>query len=500
MTVQHSRAIIDIGSNSVRLVVYAGAKRAPLMTFNEKIMAGLGEDLPHTGRMGDKAMEKAETALLRYQILLKEMRVRHVRVVATAAVRDAENGAAFVARMARHGLKIELLSGAQEARAAGYGVISAFPDAHGIVGDLGGGSLELIRMSAGQIMAQVSLPLGVLRLARWRGLGDAAFSAALKDMLTEQGWDMEAQGLPFYMVGGSWRALARYHMHLQQYPLPVLHHYALDPQECAVLAQSFAHNGLASAMRVKTLSQARVASLDDANYLLRHIATLLQPSRLVVSAYGLREGLLYEDLRPPEKAQDPLLEAAREAALHQCRFAGLSESLYDWMRPLFAQENAQDARLRRVACTLNDIAWNAHPDFRAEHGFDFVLHSNWVGLNAAERIMLCHALFTCFGGTSMRTSALMRLATPAQLEQATAWGLAMRFGQRLCGGVPAVLKRTQLETTDTGLVFHCAPADSALYGEAVKRRHKALAVRLGLKAKLHIEASPRFAGLFTRGA
>ena len=164
-SLEHRQAIIDIGSNSVRIVAYAGARRAPSVIFNEKVMAGLGRSLSSTGKIDDEAMARSIRALERFAALAKAMEIDDLRCVATAAVRDAENGQDIIDAAARIGLTVELLSGEQEAEAAGYGVIAAIPEADGVAADLGGGSLELVRIKDGQTHDKVSFQLGVLRLA-----------------------------------------------------------------------------------------------------------------------------------------------------------------------------------------------------------------------------------------------------------------------------------------------------------------------------------------------
>ena len=164
-TDDHPRTgIIDIGSNSIRLVVYQGPPRLPAIRFNEKVLAGLGRGLAATGSIEKSALKTARVALARFAAVAREMECSTLRTVATAAVRDAKNGGELIATAEQLGLKVETLSGEQEASAAGYGVLSAIPEADGIVGDLGGGSLELVRVRRGKIEDRVSFPLGVLRI------------------------------------------------------------------------------------------------------------------------------------------------------------------------------------------------------------------------------------------------------------------------------------------------------------------------------------------------
>ena len=232
-----TQAIIDIGSNSVRLVVYDGPARAPSVLFNEKVSAGLGRGLGDGAALDRGAVAQALRALKRFRVVAQAMGVDEIRTVATAAVRDASDGAAFIGEIEALGLTVELLSGQQEARASGYGVLSAFPHADGIVGDLGGGSLELVRVRGGEVHERISLPLGVLRLAGLKK-GRGVLDRYVRKMLVKAGWKSVPQGLPLWLVGGSWRALARLHMHLTDYPLPVLHGYTMPPEAASRLVRA----------------------------------------------------------------------------------------------------------------------------------------------------------------------------------------------------------------------------------------------------------------------
>ncbi len=472
-------AIIDIGSNSVRLVVYQGPARLPAILFNEKVMAGLGRGLAATGAIDPASLAKAQVALARFASLAREMGVTSLRTVATAAVRDAANGGELIACAESLGLDVELLSGEQEAKAAGEGVLSAIPDADGIVGDLGGGSLELVRVRDGEVEDRVSFPLGVLRIPALREKGSKSFERQIGRLIEDAGWESRGRGLPFYLVGGSWRALARLDMTLADYPLPIIHHYELTPTDILRLSRTIPHLSKARLREVKGLSSSRAATLGDATALLSVLLKHLGSSTTVVSAFGLREGLLYGGLDAKTRALDPLIVAAREEGRLLGRFPEHGDLLEQWIAPLFVGEAAAETRLRHAACLLADVGWRANPEFRAERGVEIALHGNWVGIDAEGRAMLAQALHTSLGGGLDVPSPLAELASPAQLKLATSWGLAIRLGQRLSGGLAGPLERTALELGETTLGLALTSEDRGFYGEAVERRHAALATALG---------------------
>lgn len=478
------RAIIDIGSNSIRLVVFDGPQRLPDVYFNEKVMAGLGRNLGKDGTIDPAAIDVMVRALRRFRRLAAEMGVATLRTVATAAVREARNASDILEKIAATGLQVELLSGDQEAEAAGLGVISAIRQADGIVGDLGGGSLELIRVRDGRTFQSISLPLGVLRLAAIRGRGKGALRNELANMLKKQDWLREARGLPFYMVGGSWRALARLDMVLTGYPLPIIHHYRLPTRRLDQLSDALAKLDPKTLQGIPTLSSSRIPTLGDACALLQHVAGALKPSELVVSAAGLREGLLFGMLDAETRRIDPLIAATRAEGARQGRFPEHGDLLDRWIAPLFESDDAELARLRHAASLLADVGWHANPEFRAERGLDIALHGNWAGVDGAGRALMGQALATSFGAGAAPLPDLIPLAGEAPLRRAAQWGLAMRLGQRLSGGVAAPLQQSKLSIADGMLRLSLAADQVDLYGEAVERRHRQLATALNLKPEL----------------
>jgi exopolyphosphatase/guanosine-5'-triphosphate,3'-diphosphate pyrophosphatase len=462
--------IIDIGSNSVRLVVYAGPVRIPTPIFNEKVLAGLGTGLERGRTLHEEAREKALAALRRFKLLLDHMRVKRTQVVATAAIRDAEDGPQFVREVERIGFDCEVLSADEEASLAGEGVMSGIPDANGIVGDLGGGSLELVDVSNAGASGGISLPLGVLRLdPSPRGEREARkiLKAALKKSLLGEA----ARGRAFYMVGGSWRALARIDMLATDFPLPITHQYRMKPARAKELRK------LVRALDPHLSSAAappRLASSPVAAMLLELLVDELDPSHLVVSTYGIREGLLYSKLSPRARKIDPLIEEARDAGGGEHRFGQHGDLLDAWIAPLFEDEPWM-RRLRLASCLLADVAWQANPGFRADRGIEMALHGNWVAVKPSGRVIIAQALSASFGRDRLADARLVQLCKSEQLTRARCWGEAMRLGQRLSGGVGSVLKRTSLYLTNSAVELTVRRGEEALVGDQVQRRLMRLA-------------------------
>ncbi|HEX4737026.1 MAG TPA: Ppx/GppA family phosphatase [Allosphingosinicella sp.] len=479
-------AIVDIGSNSIRLVVFSGAPRIPSIVFNEKVLAGLGQGLGETGRLSEEAQERALAALRRFRLLLDQMEVRKLRILATAAVRDASNGAEFLKAVRSVGFRPQVISGDQEAMLAAEGVLSGTPDADGMIGDLGGGSLELADVAGGKVRDGVSLPLGVLRIRAPNDGTEKWLRKELKRGLGEAGLAKRGRGRPFYMVGGSWRALARLDIISSDYPLPITHNYRMPPSRPEELRKLIRGIDKADPQAMRMLTATRIPTLPAAKMVLSALVDVLEPTELIVSSFGIREGLLYDELSRDVRRLDPLIEAAREAGRGLNRFGEHGDLLDSWIAPIFDDE-PPEARIRLAACLLADVAWQAHPDFRAERGVEMALHGNWVGVEAAERVAMAQALFSNFGGgRAFPEPKVAALCPPAMLERAYRWGLAMRLGQRLSGGLASALERSGLSRHEGKVRLTLKKGDEALYGETVARRLDRLAIALGCQPEFKV--------------
>lgn len=476
-------AIIDIGSNSVRLVVYAGPARAPQPIFNEKLMVGLGANLATSGRIEEPGYSRAIEGLSRFKMLVAAMGITDVRCVATAAVRDASNGADFIRSAKAVGHDIQLLPGRDEARAAGYGVISAFPDADGIVADLGGGSLELVRVHGGTTAHHSSFPFGVLRLDALAHEHGKGFAKTIRRAIAAAGWPGVDAGLPLYLVGGSLRALARYDMLVTRDTMPIVSGHVMATHAALNLHRRLRQLGHGELERLKGLSSARVSTIPAAASLLVPLIAQLQSSALIISASGLREGLLFQDLPPDVRARDPLLVATAAEGRRIARFAPIGAAMNAWIAPLFSDDGPADNRLRQAACHLCEAAISANPDFRAERAAELALHGAWLGIDMVERKILAQTLFTSAGGSG-------RLFSDASLDTrmslAWQWGLAIRLALRLSGGTAGIFASSRLSCDDRELTLRFDSASAAMMGEQVQRRLNQLASGLGLTARVEV--------------
>ena len=477
--------IIDIGSNSVRLVAYAGSERVPSALYNEKVMAGLGQTTGDNGELSQEAMTAALDTLARFKPIMRDMGIKRVRAVATAAVRDAPNGGDFLKEVKKLGLKPVILSGIEEATNAARGVLSAIPWAHGVVADLGGGSLELAGVARGNVGEGVSMPLGVLKV------GPEPDRAKLKEAIRQgiSGTRLAnaARGNKLYLVGGSFRALAQLEMELTAHPLPITHEHRLRREQLGPLADYVEVARTRDIKDYDRVANQRIPHLPAAIAILETLIEVLEPRKIIVSAYGLREGLLYADLDERVKRQDPLMAAAYEIGHKLGRFGDHGALLDRWIAPLFPAEPAKLSRLRRTACLLGDIAWNAHPDYRAERAIDLATHGNWVGISARGRAILGRALYVAFGGLPAEVDPYDRLMKSGDATRADQWGKAIRLAQRFSAGTARPLRKSAISIEGKQLLLTLAEKRRALYSEAVEKRHQQLADAFGKTATLRLE-------------
>lgn len=487
-------AVVDIGSNSVRLAIFDGARRAAPPLYNEKSMCGLGRGLRETGRLDPDGAARALAQIERFAALLRDKGIAQVDAVATAAVRDAEDGAAFAAEIERRsGLRVRVLSGAEEAELAARGVLGGEPGAHGVMGDLGGGSLELVRLDRGAVREHATLPLGALALAA-ETKGDARRARGpIDEALAGLPWLDAAAGADLYAVGGNWRALARIHMHRADYPLRIIHRYTLPARELARLVSLVATQSAESLERAGGAPRRRAALLPFSALAMERLLRRARPRRVTFSALGLREGLALARLPPETRAEDPLLAACRGIAERAARAPAYGEELAPWTDALFPGETAPRRRLRRAACLVADIGWRAHPEYRAEQAALEILRAPELHASHAERCFLARA--ACIRYTGAESGALGRaesLLGEGERARARILGLAARFAAALSGGGTGVVGRFPLSlgAAPRALRVEYENGDAAMLGETAMRRFEALAAALGARAETRVRGAP----------
>ena len=479
-------AVIDIGSNSVRLVVYEGLARSPTPLFNEKTLAGLGREVQTKGLMPLDAVDKALGALRRFRALCDTMHVSQLWVLATAACRDARNGPEFIAaaeRICR--TKIDLISGKREAELTALGVISGFYRPDGLVGDLGGGSLELVDVHGTRLKSGVTLPLGGLALQDRSGKSikkaEKLVESALSQVPLKAGRDRS-----FYAVGGTWRSLARLHMAQTGYPLHVMHGYVIRAKEALEFSRLLSRVNPETLSQIEVVNAARRPLLPFAALVLEHIVERAKPRDIVFSALGLREGLLFSQLDAEERKLDALICAAQELNVLRSRSPQHGEELIVWtdrfMMSSGIDETAEERRLRHAACLLADIGWRAHPDYRGEQSLNVLAHGGFIGIDHPGRAFLALAVFFRHVNATRDeelSPRLRELASTRMLDHARVLGATLRVAYLVSASQPGVLSRTPLRVEKHKLVLRLEGDCAALAGERVLSRLKQLARLVG---------------------
>ncbi len=472
--------VLDVGSNSVRMVVFDGAARSPAYFYNEKLLCGLGAGLNETGRLNPEGRRRALAAIKRFDILAASMGVSPLSAVATAAVRDAEDGPEFRAEVEREtNIKLWVIDGAEEARLSAQGVMLGWPGANGIVCDIGGSSMELAEVGDGRVGRRVTSPLGPLKLRDIKG-GKKAVNAHIRQVMTGLCEEMGRKPKRLYLVGGSWRAIARLDMERRGYPLKVLHEYAMTPKAVRETVEWIAKSDAEEIRQLSGTSAERMALVPLASRVLRELVRQFGPKEIYVSSYGIREGLLYEQMPEKLRRRDPLIEAARFAEAKDARRPGFGKQLYEFLLPIFRNANHEKKRLVRAACLLHDVSWRAHPDYRHEVCFDNATRANLGGLDHQGRVFLGLALLHRYKNSrsGSRLEPLLGLLGDAEIAEAEALGKAMRFGAMFSVDDPDRMGRLEWFPKKRLLRMIVDRTSRDLFGEVAETRLRALASAL----------------------
>lgn len=463
--------ILDIGSNSIRLVVYDGMKRAPMPVFNEKAMCELGKNLGKTGKLHQEGVKEAKEAIARFLALSRVMDVVELYILATAAIRDAEDGKAFVKEIEqRYEVNVRIISGAQEARLAARGIQAALYEPEGLVGDLGGGSLELIRIHQNKISKGVSLPLGALRLKDESNELIPTAMDIVRKAYQDISWLKSPHSKIFYAVGGSFRTLAHIHLLQSHYPLEILHAYEVKTDILLPFLRTISLMEKDELAKLPGSSKKRASALPFAAVALAELLENSPIEHVVFSTAGIREGFLFDQLSPHLQQEDGLIASCIDLASQSGRVGSYARDLFLWIQPLFADESEHLQRLRFACCVLSEFAWRIHPQYRAEWLYTRIIQSSILCMNHRERVCIAGALYHRYTlKTSIKTKVLKLISAKDQLW-CEAVGLAMSVGFSLSGGMAGILQRMELTLKEDKISVHI-PADMQdLMAECVEKK------------------------------
>jgi len=485
-------AIVDIGSNSVRLVVYDQMGRAPFPRFNEKSLCRLGDGLAETGALAADGFRRTVEATRRFRAIAEAMGVIRIDALATEAARRASNGDRLVAAIAKEaGLEVRILSGGEEAHYAGLGVVAGFYRPSGLVGDMGGGSLEIAEVRDDRVGERtVSMPLGSLPVQAMLERSGSDARQEIDALLADRLPSALAQPV-FYAVGGGWRALARIHMAKVGAPVSVAHGYELDAGAARAFAKRLWRLPAAKLTMLPGVPLRRLPTLPAAALVMDRVLKRLAPERVVFSALGVREGWLYAQLPAAERYRDPLVEGAQAFGLPQARVPEFAPALVRWTDHLVTGETPAERRLRLAVCALSDIGWRDHRDVQALECFDRLLQFPFIGVDHAERVFIATAIHARYGGSldDPRLSPAIDLLPRPTRRHAQILGRALLLGYRLSGSVPDILGNARLRIDGNRVRVEVGKKARVPDSEVVADRLKLLANALGIRRTEVVEAN-----------
>jgi len=475
--------IIDIGSNTIRLVVYSVEKRLPVPMFNEKATCRLSAGLTETGMLNPDGVAAAICNIERFVLLARAMEVESLALIATAAVRRASDGPDFVSVInARCDVKVEVLSGEEEAKLAAIGIVHGIPDADGLMCDLGGGSLDLVLLDKGRAREFGTLPLGHIVLNEASNGKAKKAQGIVRKTLEEIPWIDAAKGRTLYAVGGSLRALAKLYMDQSRYPIHIVDEFTIHSRVLRDLSGLVSHMSPESLRNSPSISSKRVDTFPMAALVVENLIQRTGAKEVVFCGSGMREGKVINMIPQRKKNFDPLIAACEVASAATGRFSLPGKELYQWISPLFDNDTDQHDRCRMAACLMSDICWNEHPDYRAEHAFERTLRLPVAGLDHAQRVFLALAIYVRYGGNvgDKITRPVTSLVDDDALQGAKITGAALRLGHVLAGSAPGLLRMARLEVKKDTVALISDHDPCLVRGEVVERRLKNLSQVMGI--------------------
>jgi exopolyphosphatase/guanosine-5'-triphosphate,3'-diphosphate pyrophosphatase len=347
----------------------------------------------------------------------------------------------------------------------------------------------------GKLGDAATLPLGGLRLIDASG-GNLKRAREIVDAeLAKVDWLDKGKDRDFYAIGGTWRALARLHMTQTNYPLNVMHNYRIDAAEALKFASLLDQQSPSSLAGIRDISGARRETIPYGSLVLERLIRQVKPRAVVISVFGIREGLLCTMLSEEERRKDPLLAACDDLARRRSRSIDSAYELCFWTDALFRApgptETPEQRRLRHAACLLSDIGWHAHPDYRGIQSLNLVAHGNFVGVDHPGRAFLALTVYYRNEGTlkDELSQSLIELVDKDMLKRARILGAAFRAAHMVSASMPGVLTNTPIGYEGNRLVWTLPDPYSNLEGERVDRRFKVLADLLDREAEIRVGPS-----------
>ncbi len=463
--------VIDIGSHSIRMVIYRHYGRYPLPLFNERVTVKLGEGLDNNETLSPEKIELGLSTLRRFSHIMQAISLERTFVIATAAVRRAKNATDFTEPAEDIlGAPVTILSAQDEARMVTLGLTANLQDISGLIADLGGGSLELVLVKNGNAQESTSLNMGHL---------SSRTKTEIVSLLNSVGWLKKLSGAPLYGIGGSFRALGSAYVKRTGYPLFLLHGLELKSGTVMDILASLKGDS----PDLQGVPVGRRASIGMAAEIMSSLIECSGVGKITISGTSIRDGIVACMDKSAKPKKDPLLSACNEIASHSQRFEGLNEVLKECLAPVTSLFEMPDSRrLFEAACLLSDISWNEPPELRGAIAADRILALPIFSLSHKERAWLAKAVYHRYAGVKENKPALPvfdRLLSPFEGNEALALGLGLRFALIYSAGIPDYLSAVTLVIAAQKMRFQIAPHGMSLFDEHSLRRLEVFAKACG---------------------
>lgn len=480
--------IIDIGSNTVRLVVFRSTVGGAFRLIDQaRWSARLGHRLTSDGRLDDEAVQSLIEMLSHFVSICRKYEASAIRCVATAAMRAARNRDEVLTKLhAATGIAIEILTGEQEARYGGIAVMRSLPVTDGYVVDIGGGSTEISLIRDRRIVQAVSYPVGCVNVLENHGADMATGPVAaiervhreVRRLLSASPWTSAYPGLPLIGLGGTVRAFAKVIQRSSDYPLPRLHGFEQSPESLEALLERLASMTTGERRKMPGLSKDRSDVIVPGLAILSGVMRHLRANKLVVSGNGIREGLLFETGMPdiPNDGSNPVLEhsirnlnALYPSAPpdHLEQVSRLALALFDGLDG--ANRCSRDARawlgaaakLYKIGATID---WNEY----GNHTFYMLLHTHWNGFSHREIVLTAAIASYKNANANRRKLAPYRtILREGDIEAAAKTGAVLQLAAALDRSESQAIRDLHLTLTGNELLLH-ADADLPLNMERVE--------------------------------
>lgn len=488
MTNNPKIGVIDIGSNSIRLVIYEKSSRVLLPYYQEKAICKLGSALEANGNFSSEAKTRVMKVISRLVTIAKLIRVGDLVVIATAAFRIAQDGKDFAAEIGKKfGVNIKIVSGEEEAILAAEGVFYAFPNAQGIVIDLGGGSLEIAYISQNIVTKSYSWNLGLLRLQEIMKKQGKSY---LENYIEEELSDLklvEYSNQALFLVGGGFRYLAKLHMRWGKYPLSIVNNYQLSLKSFSLFLEGLEKESLEDSKNFIEDSSRRETLLESV-VLSRLLVKILQPEKFIFCAYGIREGIVFSSLSNIEKSKDPLFAGCKDLIHEEGDSNNNSDMLFQWVKQIFICRSEQFNRIIKACCILYNIARFDHTEYRAEVAFHKTIDSVITGITHKERAFIACCLFHRYKAKDKQKvmNNILKILNKGLQNKAKTLGITLKLAQVFSAGAITLLDNFQIfiDKNKKLMVFKVRYQFQDLISESVVKYIRLLSKEFNLEANI----------------